>query len=69
MNWDRIEGNWKQVTGRVKEQWGKLTDDDMEVAAGSAKSLSGRSKRGTASLAKTPSVRFPIGSEICKPSL
>ena len=29
MNWDRIEGNWKQFTGKVKEQWGKLTDDDI----------------------------------------
>jgi uncharacterized protein YjbJ (UPF0337 family) len=27
MNWDRIEGNWKQVTGKAKVQWGKLTDD------------------------------------------
>ena len=34
MNWDRIQGNWKQVTGRAKEQWGKLTDDDLDVVAG-----------------------------------
>jgi hypothetical protein len=34
MNWDRIEGNWKQVTGKAKEQWGKLTDDDLQVVAG-----------------------------------
>ena len=27
MNWDRIEGNWKNFKGRVKEQWGKLTDN------------------------------------------
>jgi uncharacterized protein YjbJ (UPF0337 family) len=27
MNWDRIEGNWKQLTGKVKEQWGNLTDE------------------------------------------
>ena len=25
MNWDRVEGNWKQVKGKVKEQWGRLT--------------------------------------------
>ena len=34
MNWDRIEGNWKQVTGRAKVQWGKLTSDDFDVIAG-----------------------------------
>ena len=34
MNWDRIEGNWKQLTGKVKEKWGKLTDSDLEVIAG-----------------------------------
>lgn len=34
MNWDRIEGNWKQFTGKAKEKWGKLTDDDMTEIAG-----------------------------------
>ena len=34
MNWDRIEGNWKQLKGSVKEQWGKLTDDQLDVIAG-----------------------------------
>lgn len=34
MNWDRVEGNWKQFTGKVKEQWGKLTDDDLVVING-----------------------------------
>src|SRR5678815_5448473 len=34
MNDDRIEGNWKQFKGKVKEQWGKLTDDDLDVIAG-----------------------------------
>lgn len=42
MNWDRIEGNWKQLTGRVREQWGKLTDDDIDVIAGKRDSLSGK---------------------------
>jgi uncharacterized protein YjbJ (UPF0337 family) len=31
MDWNRVEGNWKQVKGKVKEQWGKLTDDDLDV--------------------------------------
>ena len=38
MNWDRIEGNWKQFKGKVKEQWGKLTDDDLESSPASATS-------------------------------
>ncbi|MDP2262888.1 MAG: CsbD family protein [Hydrogenophaga sp.] len=42
MNWDRIEGNWKQITGHAKRQWGKLTDDDLTVAAGHRDKLSGR---------------------------
>lgn len=34
MNWDQISGNWTQFTGKVKEQWGKLTDDDLTEIAG-----------------------------------
>ncbi|TGT39092.1 CsbD family protein [Mesorhizobium sp. M8A.F.Ca.ET.165.01.1.1] len=34
MDWNRVEGNWKQVKGKVKEQWGKLTDDDLDRIAG-----------------------------------
>ena len=34
MNWDQIQGNWKQATGKAKEQWGKLTDDDMVIVDG-----------------------------------
>jgi uncharacterized protein YjbJ (UPF0337 family) len=42
MNWDRIEGDWKQVTGKAKEQWGKLTDDDFTVVAGRRDQLAGK---------------------------
>jgi uncharacterized protein YjbJ (UPF0337 family) len=42
MNWDRIKGNWKQVTGKVKSQWGKLTDDDLDVVAGHRDQLAGK---------------------------
>jgi len=42
MNWDRIEGNWKQFKGKVKEQWGKLTDDDLDVIGGKKDQLVGR---------------------------
>ena len=34
MNEDRIKGNWKQFTGKLQEQWGKLTNDDLDVIAG-----------------------------------
>lgn len=34
MNWDRVEGNWKQFKGKVQENWGKLTDDDMTKIEG-----------------------------------
>ena len=34
MNWDRVEGNWKQFKGKVKQEWGKLTDDHLDVIAG-----------------------------------
>lgn len=42
MNWDTIEGNWKQFTGSVRERWGKLTDDDLEVVAGKRDKLAGK---------------------------
>ena len=31
MNWDRIEGNWKEFKGKAQQQWGKLTNDDLDV--------------------------------------
>ena len=42
MNEDRIKGNWKQFKGKVQEQWGKLTDDDLDVIAGKRDQLLGR---------------------------
>lgn len=42
MNWDRIEGNWKQLKGSVKGKWGKLTDDQIDVIAGRRDQLAGR---------------------------
>ena len=42
MNKDRIEGNWLQFKGKVKEQWGKLTDDDLDVIAGKRDQLVGK---------------------------
>jgi uncharacterized protein YjbJ (UPF0337 family) len=42
MNWDRIEGNWKQLKGSALQQWGKLTEDQLEVVAGKRDVLLGR---------------------------
>ena len=42
MNWDQIEGDWTQMKGKVKEQWGKLTDDQLDVIAGKRDQLSGK---------------------------
>lgn len=42
MNWDRIEGDWKQFKGNVQQQWGKITDDQLDVIAGKRENLSGR---------------------------
>jgi uncharacterized protein YjbJ (UPF0337 family) len=42
MDWDRIEGNWKQFTGRVIEKWGKFTDDDLTDINGRRDRLEGR---------------------------
>jgi len=42
MNWDQVEGKWKQFSGNVKEQWGKLTDDDITAIKGKRDQLVGR---------------------------
>jgi len=42
MDWNRVEGNWKQVKGTVKEKWGKLTDDDLTAINGKRDQLEGK---------------------------
>jgi len=42
MNWDRVEGNWKEFAGKAKQQWGKLTDDDLARINGRRDELEGR---------------------------
>jgi uncharacterized protein YjbJ (UPF0337 family) len=42
MNWNTIEGNWKQFRGKIRQQWGKLTDDDLDRIAGKRTELIGR---------------------------
>jgi uncharacterized protein YjbJ (UPF0337 family) len=42
MNWDRIEGTWRQFKGKVKENWGKLTGDPFDVNEGKREQLAGK---------------------------
>lgn len=42
MNWDTVKGNWKQMTGKVKEEWGDLTDDEITEAEGDRDQLVGK---------------------------
>lgn len=42
MNWDIVAGNWKQFKGKVKAQWGNLTDDELDRIAGKRTELAGR---------------------------
>lgn len=42
MNWDQLEGKWKQFTGSARERWGKLTDDDLDTIGGKKDKLIGR---------------------------
>ena len=41
MNWDIIQGNWRQLSGAVREQWGKFTDDELEQIAGNREQIVG----------------------------
>ncbi len=42
MNWDVVKGNWKQLAGKIKQKWGKLTDDDLTTIAGKRDELVGK---------------------------
>ena len=48
MDWNRIEGSWKQTTGKIKEKWGKLTDDDLTQIKASVNNSRERSRSATA---------------------
>lgn len=42
MNWDQVEGKWKEMTGKVQGQWGKLTDSEIQEIKGSRRELAGK---------------------------
>jgi uncharacterized protein YjbJ (UPF0337 family) len=45
MNWDEIEANWLKVKGEIKERWGRLTDDDIDIIAGKREKLAAEIQR------------------------
>jgi uncharacterized protein YjbJ (UPF0337 family) len=49
MDWNRIEGNWKETKGKVKEKWGQLTDDDLTQVNGQRDHSKARFSSATAS--------------------
>jgi hypothetical protein len=61
MNWDRVEGSWNEFKGQVKQQWGKLTDDDLDVIAADAMSSWGVFRRPMGWRAMKPIVRCASG--------
>ncbi len=42
MNWDQIQGKWKEWRGAAQEQWGQLTNDDLDVVEGNRDQLVGK---------------------------
>jgi len=45
MNWDRVEGAWKEFRGKVKQNWGELTDDELDKINGKREELEGQIQR------------------------
>jgi uncharacterized protein YjbJ (UPF0337 family) len=52
MDWNRVEGNWKQMKGKVKEKWGNLTDDDLAAINGLSKVLNRRAQEREGALTR-----------------
>ena len=42
MNWDQVEGNWVQMKGKIRERWGRFTDDDLDMIKGQQEQLCGK---------------------------
>jgi uncharacterized protein YjbJ (UPF0337 family) len=61
MDWNRVEGNWKQMKRTVKQQWGKLTDDDLSQVNGARKGSKGSFRRDTESRGMRPASKLTLG--------
>jgi uncharacterized protein YjbJ (UPF0337 family) len=66
MNWDQMEGKWMQIKGSVKERWGKLTDDDLDVIAGKRDKLIGKVQERYG-IAKGGSAGGRMAEDLCFP--
>ena len=62
MNWDHVEGNWKEFKGKVQQQWGKLTNDDLDVIEGNGRNSPGAFSSAMVSRRATPSAISMLGS-------
>jgi uncharacterized protein YjbJ (UPF0337 family) len=61
MNHDTLEGQWTQLKGRAREQWGKLTDDDLDQVRGKAEQLAGKVQERYGVAKDEASVRWTPG--------
>jgi uncharacterized protein YjbJ (UPF0337 family) len=52
MNWNQVQGDWKQFRGKMKEKWGKLTDDELNQIAGKRDTLIGKIHKEIRNLAR-----------------
>jgi uncharacterized protein YjbJ (UPF0337 family) len=67
MNQDRIQGRWKQLKGKIREGWGRLTDDDLDVIAGRRDQLLGRiQQRHGAAREEAADSEMPSNSRVMK---
>ena len=41
MNWDQIEGNWKQFAGKARAKWGEITEDELQQTKGRREEMIG----------------------------
>jgi uncharacterized protein YjbJ (UPF0337 family) len=63
MNWDRVEGNWKEFKGKAQQKWGKLTNDDLDVIEGKRTELTAAFSSATAWRGTRPSAKSIPGSK------
>ena len=73
MNQDTLQGQWTQLKGRLREQWGKLTDDDLDKIEGRSEQLIGRlqERYGMHATRRSDNSRLgtPLAVEGCKGSM
>ena len=69
MNEDTIKGNWKQFKGNLKEQWGKLTDDDFDVIDGRREQLLGKLQERQGLAREAAESRSATGKPATQPSV